>query len=70
VAAAVQYRARRISGGGDLWIVEGSVSYDGGEWQYGVSIHEFRDNLVIHETIYVTPGWEAPTWRAPWRESP
>jgi len=68
--AAVQYRARRISGGGDLWIVEGSVSYDGGEWQYGVSIHEFRDDLVIHETIYVTPGWEAPTWRAPWRESP
>ena len=49
--------------------VEGSVSYDGGEWQYGVSIHEFRDNLVIHETIYGTPGWEAPAWRAPWRES-
>lgn len=67
--AAVQYRVRRISGGGDLWIIEGSVSYDGGEWQYGVSIHEFRDNLVIHETIYGTPGWEAPAWRAPWRES-
>jgi len=63
--AAVQGKVRRILGGGDLWIVEGSVSYDGGEWQYGVSIHEFRDNLVIHETIYGTPGWEAPTWRAP-----
>ena len=68
--AAVQAKVRRIRGGGNLWIVEVSISYDGGEWQYGVSILEFRDNLVIHETIYGTPGWEAPTWwRAPWRES-
>ena len=63
--AAVQAKVRRIRGGGNLWIAEVSISYDGGEWQYGVSIHEFRDNLVIHETIYGTPGWEAPTWRAP-----
>ena len=63
--AAVQAKVRRIRGGGNLWIVEVSISYDGGEWQYGVSILEFRDNLVIHETIYGTPGWEAPTWRAP-----
>ncbi len=67
--AAVQAKVRRIRGGGNLWIAEVSISYDGGEWQYGVSILEFRDNLVIHETIYGTPGWEAPTWRAPWRES-
>lgn len=58
---------RRSRGGGDLWIVEGSVRYDGGEWQFGVSIHEFRDQLMVRETIYWAPGWEAPEWRAPWR---
>lgn len=67
--AAVEFQLRRIHGGGDLWIVEGSVSYDGGEPWYGVSIHEFRDGLMIRETIYVSPGWEAPAWRAPWREA-
>jgi len=63
----VKGTVRRIHGGGDLWIIEGTASYDGGEPHYGVSIHEFRDGRLIHETIYVGPGWEAPEWRAPWR---
>lgn len=38
-------------------------SYDDGEWQYGVSFLEFRENFVTHETIYGARDWEAPTWR-------
>jgi hypothetical protein len=63
----VEFALRRIVGGGDLWITEGSVRYDGGEPWYGVGIHEFRDGLMVRETIYATQGWEAPDWRAPWR---
>jgi len=58
---------RRIRGSGELWIAEVSVRYDGGEWQYGVSILEFRGRQVVHETIYGAPVWEAPAWRARWR---
>jgi hypothetical protein len=65
--ADVEFAVRRIRGGGNLWVAEVSVRYDGGEWQFGVSILEFRDGSVVHETIYGAPGWEAPDWRAPWR---
>jgi SnoaL-like domain len=65
--AEVEFAVRRIQGSGALWIVEVSVRYDGGEWQYGVSIHEFRGRLMVRETIYWGPGWEAPQWRARWR---
>ncbi|MGH3613536.1 MAG: nuclear transport factor 2 family protein [Pseudonocardia sp.] len=65
--ADVEFAVRRILGSGELRTVETSVRYDGGEWQYGVSIHEFRDQLMVRETIYWGPGWEAPEWRAPWR---
>jgi hypothetical protein len=65
--ADVEFAVRRILGGGNLWVAEVSVRYDGGEWQFGVSILEFRDGSVVHETIYGAPVWEAPDWRAPWR---
>lgn len=65
--AAVRGTVRRIHGSGALWVVEGSVTYDGGEPWYGVSIHEFRGRQIVRETIYATQGWEAPDWRAPWR---
>ena len=65
--ADVDFVVRRIIGSGELWVAELSVRYDGGEWNYGVSIMEFRDQLMVRETIYGAPGWEAPQWRAPWR---
>jgi ketosteroid isomerase-like protein len=63
----VEFVVRSIRGGGALWVRELSVRYDGGDWQYGVGILEFRNQLVVRETIYVTAGWEAPEWRARWR---
>jgi len=46
-----------------------SVSYNGGPWQYGVQLLEFRDDKVARERIYIMEGWEAPEWRAPRRSS-
>jgi hypothetical protein len=65
--AKVKFEIRRILGNGNLWVVETSISYDDGPWNYGVCILEFRGDKVAHETIYVTQGWDAPEWRAPWR---
>jgi ketosteroid isomerase-like protein len=63
----VRYRIRRITARDDLAVVELSISYDGGPWQFGVQLLEFRDDKVARERIYVMEGWEAPEWRAPWR---
>jgi SnoaL-like domain len=67
--AEVRYRIRRITAREDLVVVELSVSYNGGPWQYGVQLLEFRDDRVARERIYVMEGWEAPEWRAPWRSA-
>jgi hypothetical protein len=65
--ADVSYRIRRITARQDLVVVEVSLSYNGGPWQFGVQLLEFRGDKVALERIYVMEGWEAPEWRAPWR---
>jgi hypothetical protein len=53
-----------------IWpVVECSVSYNGGPWQFGVQLLDFRDDLVARERIYVMEGWEAAEWRKPWRST-
>ena len=68
--ADTTFEFREIRGRDDLWIVELSVSYDGGAENFGVSIHEFRGDRIARETIYVAEGWEPPEWRAKWRAAP
>ena len=68
--AAVDYELRNLRGAGDLWVAEVSIRYNGGSWQSGVTILEFRGEKVCRETIYVCEPWDAPEWRAPWRAAP
>lgn len=65
--ATVEAKIRRIRGCGDLWVAEVSIRYDGGPWNFGCSILEFRGDKISRETIYFATGWEAPDSRAPWR---
>ena len=53
----------RILGGGDLWVSECVITYDGVP-TYSVSIMEFTDDLVTHETQYLADPFQAPPWRA------
>jgi len=46
-----RFAVRRIVGSGDLWVSEVVISYDGVP-SYAVSIMEFRDGQVAHETQY------------------
>ena len=46
-----RFTVRRIIGGGDLWVTEFVLTYDGIP-SYVVSIMEFREGLVTHETRY------------------
>lgn len=65
--ATLAFRIRRMVAREDLVVVECSISYDGGPWQFGVQLLDFRDDKVERERIYVMEGWDAPEWRAPWR---
>jgi hypothetical protein len=53
----------RISGGGDLWVSECIITYDGAP-TYSVSIMEFKNELVTHETQYFADPFPAPASRA------
>jgi hypothetical protein len=61
------FTIRRIIGNEDLWITEYVTIYDGRSVPT-VSIMEFRDGKVIHETQYFAEPFEPPAWRARWVE--
>jgi hypothetical protein len=55
---------RRISGSGDLYVVEGTIDYGDGVPVSYVGIVEFRDGKVAKLTEYFANPFEAPAWRA------
>jgi ketosteroid isomerase-like protein len=59
------FDVRRIQGEGNLWITEYSIAYTG-QAAYTVSIMEFRNGKVVHETQYFSEPFEAPAWRSQW----
>ncbi|MFM0731417.1 nuclear transport factor 2 family protein [Paraburkholderia sediminicola] len=59
------FEVRRIQGAGHLWITEYTIAYEG-RTAYTVSIMEFRNGKVVHETQYFSDSFEAPAWRSQW----
>ncbi len=59
------FNVRRMLGEGDLWVTEYIISYEGRS-AYTVSIMEFRNGKVVHETQYFADSFEAPRWRSQW----
>jgi hypothetical protein len=59
------FNVRRILGVADLWITEYTIEYQGRP-AFTVSIMEFRNGKVVHETQYFADPFEAPTWRSEW----
>jgi len=62
-----RFTVRRIIGGGDLWITEYILTYDG-KPAYTVSIMEFRGDKVARETQYFADPFEPSASRAQWVE--
>jgi hypothetical protein len=61
------FEIRRLFGSGDLWITEYTIAYLG-RLSYTVSIMEFKNGKVVHETQYFADPFDAPAWRAQWVE--
>jgi hypothetical protein len=59
------FHVQRIVGQGSVWITEYTITYQD-RVAYTVSIMEFRDAKVIHETQYFADPFEAPSWRSQW----
>ena len=58
-----RFTVQRIIGSGDLWVTEFILTYDGVP-SYTVSIMEFRDGLVAHETQYFADRFDPAPSRA------
>ena len=61
------FAIRRIAGMNDLWITEYVINYTASVVQT-VSIMEFQNGRVIHETQYFCEPFKAPAWRSQWVE--
>ena len=62
-----RFTVRRITGQGDLWISELILTYDGRP-SYVVSLMEFIDGQVAHETQYFGDPFAPGPSRAQWVE--
>jgi hypothetical protein len=62
-----RFTVRRILGGGDLWISELVLTYDGQPF-YVVSIMELEDGEVVRETQYFGDPFAPGSSRAQWVE--
>ncbi len=58
-----RFKVGRILGSGDLWITEFVLYYDEKPF-FTVSIMEFEDGKVVHETQYFGEPFEASAWRS------
>jgi hypothetical protein len=61
------FNVRRIVGAGNLWVTEYVITYQDKPFQT-VSIMEFRDGKVVHETQYFAEPFAAPADRRQWVE--
>src|ERR1700739_2147167 len=62
-----RFTVRRMLGGGDLWISELVLTYDGQPF-YTVSIMEFEGGKGVRETQYFSDPFEPGPSRAQWVE--
>ena len=62
-----RFTVRRMLGGGDLWVSELVLTYDGQPF-YTVSIMEFEGGEVVRETQYFGEPFEPGRSRAQWVE--
>jgi len=59
-----KFTYKRMLGGGDIFVIEGTIDYGDGVPVSYVGIGELRDGKVARMTEYFANPFEAPAWRA------
>ena len=63
-----RFTYRRMLGGGNTFVIEGTIDYGDGIPVSYVGIGELREDKVARITSYFANPFEAPAWRAPFVE--
>jgi len=59
------FKVRRILGAAAIWVTEYTINYQD-RTAFTISIMEFSNGKVAHETQYFAEAFEAPAWRKQW----
>lgn len=62
--ADLEFKLRRMTGSGDLWVTENLISYNGSPFMFTLNVLKVRGDRVAHEYLYVMEGFEAADFRA------
>ncbi|HET9417088.1 MAG TPA: nuclear transport factor 2 family protein [Candidatus Limnocylindria bacterium] len=69
-ALTPSYTVIGVDGTGDRGTAIVRVRYPDGSLWYAINVYELRDGLIGRSRSYFAPDFEAPDWRAPYREAP
>jgi ketosteroid isomerase-like protein len=64
------YTVITVEGSADRGTAVVRVRYPDGSLWWAINLYELRDGRIAHSRSYFAPDFEAPEWRAPYRESP
>ena len=67
--AAPKFTYKRMIGGGDVFIVEGTIDYGDGIPVSYVGVGELRDGKIAKMTEFFANPFPAPDWRKPFVEA-
>ena len=59
------FKVRRILGAAAIWVTEYTINYQD-RTAFTISIMEFSNGKVVHETQYFAEAFDAPAWRKQW----
>jgi len=64
----LDFHPQQIRGGGDLWVAEAVLTYDGTSPVHVIKIMQFSGDKIARETLYFADPFTPPDWRKPWAE--
>lgn len=69
-ALTPSYTVIGVEGSGERGTAIIRVRYPDGSLWWAVNVYDLRDGRIARSRTYFAPDFEAPEWRAPYRESP
>jgi SnoaL-like domain len=69
-ALTPSYTVIRLEGSGQKGAAIIRVRYADGSMWWAINVYELRDGKIGRSRTYFAPDFEAPDWRAPYREAP
>ncbi len=69
-ALTPSYTVIRVEGSGLKGTAVIRIRYPDASYWWAINLFELRDGRIARSRSYFAPDFEAPDWRAPYRESP